>query len=199
MPEDITLYFEPDDVVVEARIVELTPALWQQAMEAAWWDDEDLDPRAAENSIDRHWSWFAPVDLAEVPLSCLRVAIVTGDGQIQGAMVISSDSVPSSLHPGQRCLFVDQICSAPRNRSRLRKDKEKWFKGVGTELLQWGVRLSVELGCDGKLWLLASPEGEAVYRWLGFRELNLESVTHEGIKYKPMELPLEAVAAFFSK
>lgn len=198
-PEETTLYFAPDAVLVEAQITLLSNDRYDSGMGEHWWEDPALDETAAKTAIDLNWSWFDPVDLNGQDLRSIRVAIVTGDDQVQGAMVVSTDLVASILHPDERCLYVDQLCTAPRNRPLLRRDRGSWYKGVGTKLLQCAARLSLELGGDGKLHLLASPEGEPSYQKLGFENLKLAPHEYDCIKYTPMELPLSAVPDFLQR
>jgi hypothetical protein len=70
------------------------------------------------------------------PLAIQKVAIVTGDQAAQGAMMISTDPVPSIVAPGRHALFVELLFTSPRNRPALRRDAKPSFLGFGLELLK---------------------------------------------------------------
>ena len=124
------------------------------------------------------------------------IAAVTGDGEdlaVQGAMMISTEAVPSILEPGKECLFVELLFTAPRNRPDLRLDANPFVIGVGSQLLTWGAWLSRENHLEGRLRLDGSPDFIVWYGKRGLQTLDIDPIVYEGVEYTPMELP--AVAA----
>jgi hypothetical protein len=138
-PRITTLFFGPTGQYVEAKIVELTAALADQRVHRDWWTDAGLLDQFDPPPIDMHWNWSEMgIEYDANPLASERVAIVTGDQAVQGAMMISAETVPSILVPGAAALFIELLFTAPRNRPALRRDGNAFFLGVGTELLTGG-------------------------------------------------------------
>ena len=75
----------------------------------------------------------------------------------------------------------------------LRSDGQKYFGGIGPELLRWAALFSKERGCKGRLKLDASPDYLDWYRKLGFVKLDVELLSYQDVQYTPMELPHSAV------
>jgi len=172
-PGRTKLFLAPDRVYVEAKIVSLTEKMADDLILRGWWDEQCLDiPHDQPLPIDRYWNWNAmEIEFDGQALESERIAVVAGDdGAVQGAMMISSQPVPSALDLGKECLFVELLFTAPRNRPNLRKDRSPFLLGVGTELLTWGVQFSREKGCDGRLRLDGSQDylPFAVVRKAGF-------------------------------
>jgi len=88
------------------------------------WTDESLKDHFDPLPIDRYWNWNEiQIDYDGRVLPCQKVAVVAGpSGEVQGAMMISTEPVPSILVPNERGLFVELLFTAPRNRKDLRKD-----------------------------------------------------------------------------
>jgi hypothetical protein len=193
IPKVTTLFFAPTNQYVEAQIVELTADLAEQQIHRDWWTDTELLDRFNPPPIDRHWNWNEMgIEHDGRTLTTEKVAIVTGDHAVQGAMLISAESVPSALAPGAGALFVELLFTAPRNRPALRRDGNTYFLGVGTELLTWGASLSREKGYEGRLLLDGSPEYVGWYEKRGLQKLEIKPIVYEGVAYTPMELPARA-------
>jgi hypothetical protein len=192
-PKLTRLYFAPTGQYVEAKIVDLTADVSDQQIHKDWWTDPSLAIKLDPVPIDRHWNWNEMgIDYEGTPLATEKVAIVTGDHAVQGAMMISVDSVPSMLASGMRALFVELLFTAPRNRPALRRDGKPYFLGVGTELITWGAWLSRNGGYDGRLLLDASPEYVSWYEKRGLQKIAAKPILFEGVAYTPMELPADA-------
>jgi hypothetical protein len=193
LPTLTTLFFAPTGQYVEAQIVELTADLAEQQIHRAWWADDGLLEQFDPPPIDRHWNWNEmAVEYDGKPLAAEKVALVTGNQAVQGAMMISAEPVPSILSAGTGALFVELLFTAPRNRPSLRSDGSAFFLGVGTELLTWGAWLSREMGYEGRLLLDGSPEYLAWYEKRGLQKLNAKPNVFEAVAYMPMELPVLA-------
>jgi hypothetical protein len=188
-----TLFFAPTGEYVEARIGELTPELAERRIHRDWWTDADLLDQFDPPPIDRHWNWNEiGVEYDNRLLAAQKVAILTGNRAVQGAMMISTDAVQSALTPGASALFVELLFTAPRNRPALRRDGKPHFQGVGLKLLAWAAWLSREKGKDGRLLLHGSPDYVAWYENRGLQKLEMKPIVFEGVAYTPMELPARA-------
>jgi hypothetical protein len=188
-----TLFFAPTGQYVEARIVGLTAGLAEQQIHRDWWSDAELLERFDPPPIDRHWNWNEmAIEHDGRILTSEKVAIVTGDQAVQGAMLISAEPVSSVLVSGAGALFIELLFTAPRNRPVLRRDGNAFFLGVGTELLTWGAWSSREKGYDGRLLLDGSPEYVGWYKKRGLQKLDAKPIVFEGVTYTPMELPARA-------
>ena len=193
LPKTTELFFAPTGKYVEARLVELTAEAIRRRIHRGWWTDDSLSEILYPMPIDRHWNWNRmAIRYAGRKLQSTKVAIVTGDQAVQGAMMMSTERVPSSLDPHAGALFVELLFTAPRNRPGLRTDGKPLFLGVGTELLSWAAWLSRRNGCEGRLLLDASPDYIEWYVRRGLQILSADPIVFEGIHYTPMELPVPA-------
>ena len=189
------LEFLPAKVLVQAHLQVLSPEMIAVTISNRWWTDPALKEHLDPPPIDRAWDWNEmEIEYEGKLLASEKVGVLTDDGEIQGAMLVSAEPVPSLLVPSESALFVELLFTAPRNRSILRRDGRKYFGGVGPELLRWAAMFSQELGCHGRLKLDASPDYLGWYKHLGFTQLAVEPMLFEGVQYTPMELPLDAVA-----
>ena len=189
LPKVTTLFFAPTGQYVEGKIVELNAEIADQQIHLDWWADANLSSKLDPLPIDRHWNWNEMgIEYEGSPLAIQKVTILTGDQAAQGAMMISTDPVPSILAPGKHALFVELLFTAPRNRPALRSDGKPFFLGVGTELLTWAAWLSLDRGYDGRLLLDGSPEYLAWYEKRGLQTLDAKPILYEGVAYTPMEL-----------
>jgi hypothetical protein len=178
---------------IQATIVSLTTELADAKIMGGWWNDPELDADQIVGEIDRTWNWNAvqvhyPDDHL---LQVEKVAVITGRGDetvVQGAMIISSDSIESIAQPGRQCHLVEFLFTAPRNRPHVRTDKQQWVIGVGTQLLIWAASFSRERGSDGRLRLDASPDFVKWYERKGLQKLKIDPIVYEDITYTPMEL-----------
>ena len=198
-PVATSLFLEPDRVYVQAQIVSLTREMADNSIRRDWWDDPSLKPVFDEpQPIDRHWNWNDfDIEYEGEILAPEKVAIVAGDDRaVQGAMMISIDPVPSMLDPGAKCLFIELLFTAPRNRPNLRRDGMGFLRAVGTELLIWGARFSRERGYGGRLRLDGSPDYLTWYQKRGLQPLGVKPILFEGVSYTPMELSSKAADQF---
>lgn len=190
VPRTTTLFFAPTRQFVEAHIVEMTPDLADRKIHLEWWADPALLDRLEPAPIDRFWNWNEMgIEFEDRPLAAKKLAVLTGDDALQGAMTISTQGVPSVLESGRQTLFVELLFTAPRNRPSLRRDGKPWFLGVGTGLLSWAAWLSREKGYEGRLRLDGSPDYVGWYQRRGLQTLGLEPSIFEDVPYTPMELP----------
>jgi len=190
LPKVAALFFAPTGQYVEARLAELTAELIERRIQVDWWADRDLRDSLDPLPIDRYWDWSEmKIEYGGRLLAAQKIGITTGDGAVQGAMMMSSEPVPSVLAAAASALFVELLFTAPRNRPALRRDGKPFFVGVGTELLTCAAAISRDGGCDGRLVLDGSPEFVSWYEKRGLQKLKSKPMVFEGVAYTPMELP----------
>ena len=199
LPKRIPLLHQPTRHYVEAQIEELTEAMIRKEIGTAWWTDPALNIEACAAEIDRNWNWIGlEIEQEGRILKAVRLGVVTGDGMVQGAMLISAESVGCEREPGEQALFVEMLFAAPRNRWWVRLDQSEQYRGVGLELLRVGSELSIDAGCQGRLKLDASPGSVSWYKKRGFLEVSAGRMAHEGVEYTPMELVADRVRMLLS-
>ncbi len=169
LPLPVNLLYAPADakrpaaegLEAAADLVELTDRWVDAAVTDAWWSDERIDPSAAADEIDRYWDWHVDeIEYDGGAVEVARLAVVTGDGAVQGAMLLSSTGVPMANPSewGNTGLLVEWLFAAPRNRPEILKAADQpIFYGAGSHLIRAAVQMSRERGCSGRLKLDASP------------------------------------------
>jgi hypothetical protein len=192
-PVRTQLLFAPQKLLVDAWIESLTGELIETRMADHWWTDQDLKRRFKLAPIDRHWNWQDwPLERDGVILTSEKIGVLTGDGNVQGAMLISSEPVQTSASADDPALFIELLFTAPRNRRALRKDGRDFFVGVGKILLAWAAWFSREMGYEGRIRLDGSPEFIGWYENRGLQRLDEPPIVYEGVNYTPMSLPPNA-------
>lgn len=191
LPTPVALYHVPSGLDAEAVVVALTDGLIERWMGAAWWEDPAIDQDAAASEIDRHWDWLGlSIDRDGRPLRDRKLAVVTGDGAVQGAMMVSAEAVACERagSEGEPALFVELLFAAPRNRYWVRRDRTELYRGVGLHLLRSAAEFSLSAGLGGRLKLEASPGFVEWYEKRGLLVVGGHRIIHEGVEYTPMEL-----------
>lgn len=186
--DEIGLWFAPQRVVRSAKFVPLAEEPHVAALRR-WWSDPELKSHFETTPIDRLWDWQHPnVDFKGRELEVLSIGLATSDGEVQGAMLLSTTPVRSGVHPGQRALLVERLFAAPRNRQMLRHDGKPHYQGIGQALLAWAASFSMELGLHGRLRLEACPDSIPWYLKRGLIPLREKPTVFEGTVYRPMAL-----------
>ena len=92
-PVNSKLLFAPMKTLVEAQISTLSPEVIQKGIMKRWWNDECLIKSLSAKQIDRNWNWndFA-IEWNGIDLESEKVGAITGDGDVQGAMLIQEIS-----------------------------------------------------------------------------------------------------------
>ncbi|BAZ18265.1 hypothetical protein NIES4071_101500 (plasmid) [Calothrix sp. NIES-4071] len=67
----------------------------------------------------------------------------------------------SQITRGKRLVYIDGIASAPANRIKIQNPPK--YRGVGSALLMFARRRSLELGYEGRVGLHALPDSEKFY------------------------------------
>src|SRR6266487_4495165 len=110
LPKRIPIFHYPSTTYVEALVVELSDEVVRQGIGREWWSDSELDTQAASGEIDRQWDWMdLEIEWGGKILAALKLGVVTGDGSVQGAMLLSTASVECEREPGKRALFVEML------------------------------------------------------------------------------------------
>ena len=190
-PRLVDLLHVPTKTLIEAHVVVLTEAAINRGMGITWWNDPAIDADLAELEIDRGWDWAElSIERDGKALPAQKFGVVTGDGAIQGAMMMSTGPVASerTSDVGEPALFVELLFAAPRTRHWVRLDKAEQFRGVGLHLLRTAAQLSIEAGFGGRLKLESSPNFVQWYKKRGLLEVSKSATVYEGVKYAPMEL-----------
>ena len=125
--------------------------LWADAREAA--AVSGLAP--LEHS---HWDWRNKADSVEEGRHMLIA--VECDGNVQGLMAVLRFPRPGNLGEGP-VVYVDYLESAPWNLKSSTSSPR--FVGVGTILIADAVRLSREIGLEGRVGLHSLPQAESFY------------------------------------
>jgi hypothetical protein len=184
--------FVPAGQFVQIRICQMTEPMAVQKITLDWWHDPALINPMHPDPIDRDWDWStAAIEFDDQIVPSVKVAAVTGDDAVQGAMMISAGPVASVLAIGEGCLFVELLFAAPRNRASLRRDGKPYLQGIGSELLPWGAWFSRKLGHAGRLRLDGSPDFLPWYE-KRFATPSLDPIVYQRVSYTPMELPPSA-------
>src|SRR5215208_3895249 len=117
LPKRIPLFHDPSAQYVEAHVQALSKEMINKEVEQAWWSDPEVDGAAAASEIDRHWKWTElEIERNGKSLPGMSIGVVTGDGAVQGALLLSTESVECEGEAGKFALFVELLFAAPRNR-----------------------------------------------------------------------------------
>lgn len=83
------------------------------------------------------------------------------DDLTQGLLWIETQWHRSQWEIGVPLVYIEALASAPWNRRLI--NPEPWLQGVGTVLLQFARKRSLDLGYQGRLGLHALPGSESFY------------------------------------
>lgn len=145
---------QENDQVVEARLC---------TMQSRHLDDFNtiwksmLEELGAE---DTFWDWARKKRLS-LSNDHYEAYAVEYEDLTQGLLWIETQWHRSQWVIGQPLVYVEALASAPWNRRSI--NPEPWLKGVGTVLLQFARKRSLDLGYQGRLGLHALPGSESFY------------------------------------
>jgi hypothetical protein len=165
MEQSIQLVREVDDQEVEALLLTLSQKHVDD-YNGLW-----LGPLQQYEQEDKFWSW------AFKQRVFLRHANYEGyaiewQGRTQGLMMIETQRHRSQIVPGQRLVYVEAIASAPWNRKTIRRPRE--LQGVGTLLMRFARKRSLDLGFEGRVGAHSLPESERFYDRLDMMDLGAD-------------------------
>lgn len=109
---------------------------------------------------DAFWDWARKKRLALTDDRYEAYALEL-DGLTQGLIWLETQWHRSQWTTGQPLVYVEALAAAPWNRRTL--DPQPWLRGVGSALLEFARRRSLDLGYGGRLGLHALPGSESFY------------------------------------
>lgn len=143
---DVTLSLTSEGTVVPGRLERCIRAPSVEEANLLW---KPLLEQAGEE--DAHWPWERlPSDYR---VGCRHFS-VRADGVCQGLMIVREKEWTRGRDGGKLCCYIERVCTAPWNRSRVRDavqcDRRR-VTPVGRCLIAAAVQLSVEFGYQGRL------------------------------------------------
>lgn len=152
MQQPVQLIRGRDDRVVEALLVNLAQS-HLEAFDTLW--RPLLQRFEAE---DKFWDWVVKKRIS-LSSDNFESYAIEYEGVAQGLIAIETQWHRSWITPQAQLVYVEAIASAPWNRIRLQQPPT--LKGVGSLLLAFARRRSLQLGYGGRLGLhsLASAQG----------------------------------------
>ena len=124
------------------------------------------------NAEDAFWDWVRKKRLALADNRYEAYALEL-DGLTQGLIWFETQWHRSQWSVGQPLVYVEALASAPWNRRSL--DPQPWLRGVGSALLEFARRRSLDLGYGGRLGLHALPGSESFYESRNLLNLGYDS------------------------
>lgn len=109
---------------------------------------------------DAFWSWATKKRLSLAD-SRFEAYAIEFENLTQGLLWLETQWHRSWLNSDHRIVYVEALASAPWNRRRL--EDPPYFYGVGTALLLFARRRSVDLGYEGRVGLHALPTSAGFY------------------------------------
>jgi GNAT superfamily N-acetyltransferase len=140
--------------LVEACLCDMTPRhlsdfnnIWKSMLEAL-------------KAEDTFWDWARKKQLA-LSDDRYEAYAIEQDELTQGLLWIETQHHRSQWAIGQPLVYVEALASAPWNRRLI--NPNPWLRGIGTVLLQFARKRSLDLGYQGRLGLHALRGSEAFY------------------------------------
>ncbi|MBD2457725.1 GNAT family N-acetyltransferase [Nostoc sp. FACHB-87] len=163
MQSNVRLIRGQDSITVKADLVELTQ---KHADEYTSRWKEQLKLHGQE---DKFWDWEFKLQFVISRQPNREGYAIEYDSETQGLMLMEAKLHGSRLTPGKRLVYVDGIASAPWNREAIQRPPK--YKGVGTALLSFARKRSLELGYEGRVGLHSLPGVEKFYDRQGMIDL----------------------------
>ena len=124
------------------------------------------------NAEDTFWDWTRKKRLS-LSQDRYEAYAIEYDDLTQGLLWIETQWHRSQWAIGQPLVYVEALASAPWNRRLINPDP--WLQGVGTILLQFARKRSLDLGYQGRLGLHALPGSESFYEALNMLNFGYDS------------------------
>lgn len=182
----------PGRPCIEGRLYRGAPVGELERAEASWAVErrslaDQLSP--TEPLEHTHWDWRNKADSVRSGAHVLVAIELEGD--VQGLMAVVRQPRPARLSAGA-LVYVDYIESAPWNL------RDAWgpprFLALGTALLADAIRMSIEMGCAGRVGLHSLPQAERFYEKCLMTRVGRDPTYYELVYYeysgdRAMEFP----------
>lgn len=109
---------------------------------------------------DKYWDWIFKKRIALSDDNYESYAIEYEE-QTQGLLFIETQRHRSQIEIGQQLVYVEALASAPWNRKAVQRPPQ--LRGVGTLLLNFARKRSLDLGYGGRIGLHALAGAEGFY------------------------------------
>jgi hypothetical protein len=120
---------------------------------------------------DKFWSW-ALKERVFLRQDNYEGYAIEWQERTQGLMMIETQRHRSQIVPGQRLVYVSAIATAPWNRRIIRRPRD--LQGVGSILMQFARKRSLDLGFEGRVGVHSLPEAERFYDRLNMMDLGAD-------------------------
>jgi uncharacterized repeat protein (TIGR01451 family) len=142
----------------------------------AW--DRDWRPVLVERDRpDGKWPWRDHVVRSTNSDGWLALALTTEYG-LDGLMALRVARSESRLMTGADIIYVEHVGAAPWHQPL--PVGERLVRGIGALLVITAIKISSEIGCDGRVGLHAKPDVEGFYHKQDFEALAMEQ-TDDGV------------------
>jgi GNAT superfamily N-acetyltransferase len=152
--QSIQLVRGRDNQIVEATLLSLAPKHLDD------FDNLWLQQLLLYRQEDKYWDWVLKKRMSLNNENYESYAIEYEE-RTQGLMWIETQWHRSQVEVERRIVYVEALATAPWNRRTIQQPPE--LKGVGTLLLNFARRRSLDLGYEGRISLHALPEAQRFY------------------------------------
>jgi hypothetical protein len=184
LPDCISLFECRSGQECVGRLTRLTRELAAAKIDGRWWDIQRKPGINLDKEGDHHWAWRKLVGAHRNDLVWEFAAVLTDDGEIQGAIGYRID-FKSFLAPDLTSVYVDRLAAAPRNRPWLVEDPS--YRGAGTGLLLRAVCHSYLLGLGGRVNLVSLPSERTRQFYEGRGLIPVREDKHGSVEYELSE------------
>jgi hypothetical protein len=186
---DATLHTE----IAPTKLIDIE-AIWGPVRIAAV--QQQLAAGTHPSQIPQHWHWNWAAKSANLQFLAYRCLGIECQGQMQGLVMVKTAGCFARLSPdvGKPLVYIDYLETAPWNLSALSSAPR--FGGIGSQLMEVAIRLSMDEGFHGRVGLHSLPQSEAFYRDI-CRMVGLEvDASYQDLPY--YEFTREKAAEFLS-
>lgn len=147
-----------------------------------------------------HWNWATKLlkkgrDIGGA-LSPYRLMGINGPETWQGLVLATCVGRTTKTNEGGKDLvYIDYLEAAPWNLAVPEANQEPRFRGVGRQLMELCVRVSLELELKGRIGLHALPQADGFYQRCGMTDLGPDGDYHD-LRY--FEMTEEQAEAFLT-
>jgi hypothetical protein len=139
--------------------------------DAVLWERDWKPPLTQAGHPAAQWPWDAHIERAKGEDGRLCIALARAD-RLEALASLVVEEANSRLEEGANIIYVEYVGVAPEHLQP--PLGRRAIKGLGGILVAQAVRLSNELGFQGRVGLHSKPEVEGFYSRLGFSRVALE-------------------------